>query len=59
MRREFGFVGTEGQVRRVVDMVQEMQVRLFRQFQQEARDLGLGRDGDGRGRLGWGLALRD
>lgn len=35
MQREFGFVGDTAQTRKVVDMVQKLQLRLFRQFQSE------------------------
>jgi hypothetical protein len=34
VQREFGFVGDAVQTRKVVDMVQKLQLRLFRQFQQ-------------------------
>lgn len=36
VQREFGFVGDAVQTRKVVDMVQKLQLRLFRQFQQGA-----------------------
>ncbi|KAK7709373.1 hypothetical protein SLS64_006286 [Diaporthe eres] len=35
VQREFGFVGDEAQTRKVVDMVQKLQLRLFRQFESE------------------------
>lgn len=35
VQREFGFVGDTAQTRKVVDMVQKLQLRLFRQFQSE------------------------
>lgn len=35
MQQEFGFFGDAAQTRRVVDMVQKMQLRLFQQFRQE------------------------
>ena len=33
VQREFGFVGDAAQTRKVVDMVQKLQLRLFRQFE--------------------------
>ncbi|KAF3760959.1 hypothetical protein M406DRAFT_343103 [Cryphonectria parasitica EP155] len=49
IQKDFGFFGDETQTRRVVDMVQKLQLRLFRQFQQEGegRHTGLGSDGCG------------
>lgn len=35
VQREFGFVGDAAQTQKVVDMVQKLQLRLFRQFQSE------------------------
>lgn len=35
VQREFGFVGDAAQTRKVVDMVQKLQLRLFRQFESE------------------------
>ncbi|KAI3393401.1 hypothetical protein diail_4296 [Diaporthe ilicicola] len=35
IQREFGFVGDAAQTRKVVDMVQKLQLRLFRQFENE------------------------
>lgn len=35
VQREFGFVGDAAQTRKVVDMVQKLQLRLFRQFENE------------------------
>lgn len=35
VQQEFGFYGDAAQTRRVVDVVQKMQLRLFQQFRQE------------------------
>lgn len=35
VQREFGFVGDAAQTQKVVDMVQKLQLRLFRQFESE------------------------
>ncbi|KUI56668.1 putative serine/threonine-protein kinase tsuA [Cytospora mali] len=37
VQREFGFVGDAAQTRKVVDMVQKLQLRLFRQFERESK----------------------
>lgn len=37
VQREFGFVGDVTQTRKVVDMVQKLQLRLFRQFERDSR----------------------
>ncbi|KAJ1299714.1 hypothetical protein OPQ81_005040 [Rhizoctonia solani] len=49
IQKDFGFFGNETQTKRVVDMVQKLQLRLFQQFQQqgEGRHTGLGSDGGG------------
>lgn len=46
MQQDFGFFGDAAQTRRVVDMVQQMQLRLFRQFEKERR-AGPGRSNSG------------
>lgn len=46
IQRDFGFFGDEKQTGRVVDMVQKLQLRLFKQFEQE-RKAGMTLDGGG------------
>lgn len=36
VQQDFGFFGDEAQTKRMVDIVQKLQLRLFREFQQEA-----------------------
>lgn len=46
IQRDFGFFGDENQTGRVVDMVQKLQLKLFKQFQQE-RKAGSSQDNGG------------
>lgn len=46
VQQEFGFGGDERQTQRVVDMVQQLQLRLFKQFRQE-RTAGLSQHAEG------------
>lgn len=46
IQRDFGFFGDDHQTGRVVDMVQKLQLRLFKQFEQE-RKAGLTQDNGG------------
>lgn len=46
IQREFGFFGDGNQTGRVVEMVQKLQLRLFKQFEQERKD-GLTQEGSG------------
>lgn len=48
IQQDFGFFGDEAQTKRMVDIVQKLQLRLFRQIQQEeAQDSGIGFAGAG------------
>ncbi|KAJ4410962.1 hypothetical protein N0V82_009113 [Gnomoniopsis sp. IMI 355080] len=46
IQREFGFFGDDNQTCRVIDMVQKLQLRLFKQFEQE-RTAGVTQDNGG------------